>query len=173
MVDRHEFSEAWLAFAITGSISDFNPFMRFVACWMAFNAEYSSDARGLNEWEAIKQFAVRESLVQHHQQLLTNDTYSAAVNVIGATGVGSDRDGRRHRINSVEELDEVLRCVYQIRCNLIHGGKHPANIRDRELCEAAFIVMAFLLSRWRVGLIPPIEHVTVRAVHAGPSPDAV
>jgi hypothetical protein len=35
----------------------------------------------------------------------------------------------------------VLNCIYQVRCNFFHGGKHQDDERDRNLVAAGFVIM--------------------------------
>lgn len=44
-----------------------------------------------------------------------------------------------------ENLTEVLLCVYQMRCNLFHGGKLPGNPRDEALAEAGHAIVSGLI----------------------------
>jgi hypothetical protein len=48
--------------------------------------------------------------------------------------------------NPVERVAHLASVVYQVRCNLIHGSKDPANQRDRELVEHSRIVLDALLT---------------------------
>jgi len=48
----------------------------------------------------------------------------------------------RHRgkfiyLNNVNNLGEILRFIYQIRCNFFHGQKNPQNSRDSNLVTLA------------------------------------
>jgi hypothetical protein len=46
-----------------------------------------------------------------------------------------------------------MNCVYFVRCNLFHGGKHMENKRDRQLMTAAFVFVANLLAHYIDGTI--------------------
>jgi hypothetical protein len=154
MIDRHEFSEAWLGVATTGAFDISNPFLRFVAAWMAFNAVYDDGSAQGSEWGRIARYVAENRLNSHHQMLLAHSGYSEAVNTLAEDGVGDDRTGTRRTIDDVRDMLQVLRCVYQVRCNLLHGGKHPTNPRDRDLCHASYVITASLLQWKYTGKLP-------------------
>jgi hypothetical protein len=45
--------------------------------------------------------------------------------------------GNFTRLKDTDDLDEVTRFIYQIRCNLFHGSKNPNNGRDNRLISSA------------------------------------
>jgi hypothetical protein len=44
-------------------------------------------------------------------------------------------------VGASPDWPQLLRTIYQIRCNLFHGAKSPENLRDRELVGHADIVL--------------------------------
>jgi hypothetical protein len=63
------------------------------------------------------------------------------------------KTGARRTIGAQKALREVLGCVYQARCNCVHGGKHTEDDRDRSLVTAGFVIIANLLSYYMKGII--------------------
>ena len=128
-------------------------FFRFISIWVAANALYAS--RHSNERSDAKQilrFASDPDVVDRHRQLLDSDeSYKAALAVIKERGVSDPRGGRKRTIQDERNVLEVLQSVYQVRCNLFHGGKLPGNVRDERLVDAAYAVTSLLISP----LIPP------------------
>ncbi|QOG06396.1 hypothetical protein IGS74_18005 [Aureimonas sp. OT7] len=43
--------------------------------------------------------------------------------------------------------EQLLRVIYQIRCNLFHGEKSERSVRDRTLIESANTILAMLVAR--------------------------
>lgn len=43
--------------------------------------------------------------------------------------------------------EQVLRTIYQVRCNLFHGEKSPQSFRDRDLVFAADLILARFIVR--------------------------
>jgi hypothetical protein len=56
-----------------------------------------------------------------------------------------NRPAVRRQIRRVDNLTEVLSCVYQVRCNLFHGSKAPGNARDESLVEAGYVIISKLI----------------------------
>ena len=51
------------------------------------------------------------------------------------------KDIREGRGNTPERATSLLLSVYQVRCNLFHGGKSPDNKRDLKLVESSAEIM--------------------------------
>jgi hypothetical protein len=77
--------------------------------------------------------------------------YGAAIDALALQGVRNVKTGQVRNISKMKSLNEVLSCVYQVRCNYVHGGKHGDNPRDRLLVKAGFVVIANLLSMYMRG----------------------
>ncbi len=72
-------------------------------------------------------------------------TYRDAVALLKELGVGNPR-GYNRRIRDERNLTEVCSCLYQVRCNLFHGGKLPGNPRDERLVEASYVIVSKLIA---------------------------
>jgi len=117
--------------------------------WIAFNWMYC-ESRGSSERERIKTFCRRNS-----RKLLLYDPFDTdevqvfkegpVYRVRGAESNDDPeklckdiRDGHR---NTTERAISLLLSVYQVRCNLFHGGKSPDNRRDLKLVESSAEIM--------------------------------
>jgi hypothetical protein len=49
------------------------------------------------------------------------------------------------QIASQNSAAQVITYIYQVRCNLVHGGKTPDSRRDRALCGASANVITALV----------------------------
>ena len=147
-----------------------NPFFRFVAAWIAFNAMYSQDARSDDtEDRQIRRFCEDTALQNCHGSLLdSDDEYRDATTYVMTKPIQrlsnrprrSDRapiegvfDGpppQRRRPSEIARLssdaEAVVLAIYRIRNNLFHGGKSPCNPRDRRLVEASCRIITTLLA---------------------------
>jgi hypothetical protein len=47
-------------------------------------------------------------------------------------------------LTDINDFGQIIRFMYQIRCNLFHGGKSPAKPRDRDLTRWS----AMILDNW-------------------------
>jgi hypothetical protein len=138
----------WFRLAVERHPDD--PFFSFIALWIAFNAHYISryhfdrDAR-VSDHKYVRRFAQEAAHVQHHRRLLANDDYHDAVGILTQHGVQDIISGKRYEITRTEDLLAVLETVYQVRCNLFHGGKLRDDPRDLQLTAAAFVIVKHLL----------------------------
>jgi len=96
--------------------------------------------------EQVMLFAGQPDVVDGHRRLTANDdAYVTAINTLAEHGVANLRNGQRRRISNINNLNEVLSCAYQVRCNLFHGGKAPGNPRDERLVDASYTIVSKLI----------------------------
>jgi hypothetical protein len=125
----------------------------FVSIWIAFNALYEyysqqSDENGkITDRKKIKNYIPMTSLQTRHRDLLQHNTdYRKSVEALAQTPVKDLSSARKSfKIEQPDNIEEVLLCVYRIRCNLFHGGKTPTVRRDRELVCNAYKVLFNLI----------------------------
>jgi hypothetical protein len=137
----------WQKLASGGQVDQTDIFFRFMAIWIAFNGLYTSrHSRDTGDWDQVRSFAGDSDAIDIHRQLLnTDEIYRRAIDVLRERGVGNLSRGGRRQISRVDNLTEVLSCVYQVRCNLFHGGKAPGNPRDERLVEASYTIISKLI----------------------------
>jgi hypothetical protein len=141
----------WYRLASKGTIDaseDSDVFFKFIAVWVAFNALYASRySNETGDREQVLRFAGQPDVVDGHRGLTAGDTaYVAAINVLKEHGVANLRGGGRRKISNINNLNEVLSCAYQVRCNLFHGGKAPGNPRDESLVGASYTIVSKLIA---------------------------
>jgi hypothetical protein len=141
---------AWHPLATGGDIDRSDVFFRFIALWVAFNALYASrHSSDIGDWDQVRSFAGDPDAVDRHRELIRTDSdYDKAIDVLAQRGVRDLRDlnrGAVRRIRNRQNLTEVASCVYQVRCNLFHGGKTPENPRDAKLVEACHTIVLKLI----------------------------
>lgn len=144
-VDRHILE--WYRLSKGEAVDQSDPFFRFVASWVAFNAFYSSRMYDeVGDWNQVKAYAGEAEVLDFHRERLQSDReYAQAVEVLREKGV-YDTSTRAHRqIKDSRNFTQVARCLYQVRCNLFHGGKTPGNVRDRRLVSAAHTITSRLI----------------------------
>lgn len=144
-IDHHIIE--WYRLSKGQSIDLSDPFFRFIAAWVAFNSFYSSrmhDERG--DWNQISAYAQEPEFEDQHRTLLAEDTdYAKAVEILQRNGVFDTASRSVRRIRKADNFGELTSCLYQVRCNLFHGGKTPSNMRDRLLVDAAYIITSKLI----------------------------
>ena len=148
-----QLTAAWLSLGIKGDFDRKDPFLRFIAVWLAFNSIYAEAFQTIDgDRRQVLAFASDEQARESHRRLVdTSIEYVDAIAVLSERGVHDVRSGRKRTVGSHKVLTEVLECVYQVRCNLIHGGKHLEDPRDRDLAHAAYVVVANLVSVYSTG----------------------
>jgi hypothetical protein len=158
-IDRHIVE--WYRLSNGEVVDQSDPFFRFVAAWIAFNAFYSSRMHDeVGDWKQIRAYAGEPEIVDQHRKLLEDREYAKAVEILREKGV-YDTATRTHRVISDPlNLNQVTSCLYQIRCNLFHGGKAPGNLRDLRLVTAAHTITSRLIES---ALVIGNEH------HGGPT----
>lgn len=148
-MDVQEIVDNWYALGSGKNIQpDKVPFFRFISIWIAFNAlyasRYSSNTRG--DRDQVRRFADEPKAIDSHQKLLKEDRdYQKAIEILKKCGVQNTRASRNYSINDITNLTEVVECLYQVRCNLFHGGKIPKNTRDQGLVEASYTIVSKLI----------------------------
>ena len=139
----------WYGIAHGKRIGQTDPVFRFVALWIAFNALYQSKLPGVDgDRSQISEFSKNEEVNNEHQCLIQRESkYRKAIEVIKNKGVFNIKYKKQETIRNERNFQEVAICLYQIRCNLFHGGKTPSNIRDIELIKAACKILSMILGR--------------------------
>ena len=145
--------QEWYRLASGGGIDKDDAFFRFIAVWVAFNAVYTSyytskQRRLPGDRKQVIFFSESSDQAREsHQNLVFSDKdYQEAVGYLKARGVAdASRRFEPQEINDKTNLKEVLLCVYQVRCNLFHGGKMPSNARDSGLADAGYVVISKLV----------------------------
>ena len=142
-----EIIRKWYALASGGNVEANDIFFRFVALWIAFNALYTSrHGNEERDWDQVRSFAEAPQAIACHRRLLQNDEkYRNAVQDLKDRGVYDVRRQTLRTIRNENNLTQVARCVYQVRCNLFHGGKSPEDLRDERLVNAGYTIISKLI----------------------------
>jgi hypothetical protein len=150
ILDKHLIdaqSLTWFKLSLGIIEEDRNVFFQFVAAWMAFNALYASRIQHKHgDLEKVLEFSNVEKVSECHLRLITsNSNYISAVGTLMSKGIFDPVKREKRRISDTRKLNEVLRCIYQVRCNLFHGGKSPEDMRDRKIIESSLLIISELL----------------------------
>lgn len=123
-----------------------DPFIKFFILYMCLDAWMTSGSQSDNDREKL------DWLIYHENPLKTHwaDSPHKTVPLNGLKKIGKVEDMRpNHRgeyvyFNDAESFEQVMRFIYQVRCNLFHGGKSPVNTNDKRLVSLG----AKLLAPW-------------------------
>jgi hypothetical protein len=142
----------WYAISQGEAIEQSNFFFKFIAVYIAFNAIY--DCRYENENDParkIAKFSEDEFMKKRHINLLGAETeYYSAVKCLAEKGIINMQKPKEEpfKIKRLEYLNQVMRCIYQVRCNLFHGDKSPGEPRDVNLVKSSYTILSLLITPW-------------------------
>jgi hypothetical protein len=132
-----EFSAHWMAFnTIYGGEPDKKERARVIACIRRVFSERAA-LRVLRQVAA----SIDRILLVPPGSLLLN-RYDPAFRAASSRYAALYRNRRE---SSVSRLAAVAAVLYQVRCNLIHGGKDPHEERDRMLVKESLAVLRVLM----------------------------
>lgn len=120
-------------------------YLRFIALWGALSAWDRDVKKGTNDTQL--QQNVISSLAEWHVKGLEDPLYLRKVlDLKKRTPVydmlGSTRTRRYSVITDETDLGQVIKVIYKVRCNLLHGGKGPMREgRNNKLVHAASQVL--------------------------------
>ncbi len=125
-----------------------SPFEAFTNFWIAFNNLYGPD--GAREIDRIVGFlsdntttTQASKVIQDHPDQIA---YLLSEPVIDMRGNGRDTAEAivafHGTADPLEQLRQLFRVIYQVRCNLLHGQKSPTVVRDEHLCNCSAPIVA-------------------------------
>lgn len=146
-MEINEIIKKWFDISKGDNIDTKDDFFKFVAVWLAFNALYSSKFYNITgDKEQVKRFANLPAIKERHKVLLKDDfTYMESLKMIKSKGVRNMQVDYKWEINDSLSIKSTLLSIYQIRCNLFHGGKTPENLRDINLVKNGYIIISKLI----------------------------
>jgi len=125
-----------------------NPFDQFIFLWISFNAFYAHEHLREKESSQLKIF--RHQFKKLFREVVTkNDaTFKEFKHYIDTKPVNTgfiqdlrfpvDEERHKQRYSDLTSLCEYIDCVYQVRCNLFHGGKSPEDGQDENIVKHAY-----------------------------------
>ncbi len=132
-------------------------FFQFVAGWIAFDALYAADGlAGDADRAMLRRYARRSEVRDLHWSLFDSDQkYQEAVRTLARKRILDTRHDDSvstspaipgAEITRGRSAGQVLMAIYQVRSNLLHGGKHPCNPRDAEVVGASHVIISQLMA---------------------------
>jgi hypothetical protein len=124
----------------------FTKFFMFYMCldaWMTAESGEDHDKKKL-DW-LINEDNV---LKTHWSGILNGEQFHSWLNGLKKIGIVNDmrpkNPGPPKELTDVYDFEQVIRFIYQIRCNLFHGSKSPVDSNDRALVRCS----AKILEKW-------------------------
>lgn len=128
---------------------------QFVVTWAGFNTLYNSVHGGSECWRAMQM--IKLYVPYRTAERLLNQL-SGPISYFAPEAPGNMQLGPSHpafrqktnaalrkvknpRLNPIDRLAQLIAVVYQVRCNLLHGDKDPAEGRDCALVINSLAVL--------------------------------
>ena len=126
-----------------------DPFMKFFMFYICLDA-WMTSASGEDRDDKKLEWLINTDnpLKEHWAGISSGSGFQSWLN--GLHKIGRVEDMRpRHRgeyveLSDINDFEQLMRFIYQIRCNLFHGGKSPVNANDTRLVTLS----AKILERW-------------------------
>lgn len=127
-----------------------DPFVKFFFFWVCFDAWVTAKSGKDNDREKIAWFEHNKNqLKDAWGDILSSKTISWLNELRTLSPIEDMRPGHggeKTCLVDVGNPTEVIKFIYQIRCNLFHGSKSPMDRRDLNLVELS----ARILEKWVV-----------------------
>ena len=126
-----------------------NVFDKFISLWISFNAFYANNHLQNKECEQLCIFIDKYERLVSETKIFMNPVFKQLYNYINTDKIPKGyiqnlryktEEKRKNEGSSYARLDsfkDFIFVVYQIRCNLFHGGKNTENGQDIKLVSFA------------------------------------
>lgn len=144
------------------SEKELNPFDKFISLWISFNAFYAHRHLQKKEQDQLKEFRIEYGSI--FKDIFNNGKLNDAFIAFQAhihdkprnpsfiqdlrfeLDTDKERKNRKYYHN-LNDLNQFIKCVYQVRCNLFHGGKDLKDGQDEIIVNLAFNSLKTLLTQ--------------------------
>jgi hypothetical protein len=126
--------------------SETDPFIKFFIMYMCLDAWITEGSGEEYDRDKLKWLKSKDNPLREYWTTTPNKK----VPLQGLAKIGQVEDmhpkrrGRIVYLKSVDDFDQVIDFIYQIRCNLFHGGKSYMNTNDTRLVTSS----ARILENW-------------------------
>lgn len=124
-----------------------DPFTKFFFFYVCFDAWITTESGKDRDIDKIDWFINNDSCLKDRwKDIQSSVTKSWLANLKNLSPIEDMRPNHNRKVylNNTEDIGEVVKFIYQIRCNLFHGAKDPMNSRDANLVELA----GMILEKW-------------------------
>ncbi len=126
-----------------------DPFVKFFFFYVRFDAWITAESgkdvdRDKLRWLTSTNNFLRERRLDFWGSSQTQSLLKSLQSLSPIEDMRPNHRGECKELNDINNIEEVVHFVYQIRCNLFHGSKNPMNSRDAELVDLS----GKLLEKW-------------------------
>lgn len=127
-----------------------DPFVRFFFFYVCFDAWVTAESGKDIDSQKIDWFLENENCLKEKwpdiQSSVTKSWLAGLKSLSPVEDMRHSHRGEKIHLNDTEDLGEIIRFIYQVRCNLFHGSKSPMNAKDASLVELS----GKILEKWIV-----------------------
>lgn len=127
-----------------------DPFVRFFFFYVCFDAWVTAESGEDQDRKKLCWFLNNDNCLKSKwmdiQSTVTKSWLANLKNLSPIKDMRPHHRGKKVCLNDIENLDEVVKFIYQVRCNLFHGSKNPMNNKDANLVELS----GMILEKWIV-----------------------
>lgn len=127
-----------------------DPFIKFFFFYVCFDAWITAESGEDRDDRKLEWLFENDNCLKNKwgeiQSTTTKSWISNLKNLSPVEDMRPRHRGEYTYLNNVESFEDVIRFIYQIRCNLFHGSKNPMNNRDASLVDLS----GMILQKWIV-----------------------
>lgn len=126
-----------------------DPFIRFFFFYVCFDAWITAESGKDADRERLRWFldnknCLKEKRLDFWSSSETQSWLNNLKNLSPIEDMRPSHRGKYTELKDINNLEEVIMFIYQIRCNLFHGSKDPMNNKDANHVELS----GLLLKKW-------------------------
>lgn len=125
-----------------------DPFIKFFFFYICFDAWITALSQKDADQDKLEWFFNNDNCLKSHwQDIQSSITKSWIKNLSNLSPIYDMRLGHRNRtvvLDDVENFEQIVKFIYQIRCNLFHGSKNLMDARDSNLVDLS----GRILEKW-------------------------
>jgi hypothetical protein len=133
-----------------------DPVSKFVFLWFCFNARLSYESGKDHDRQMINWLKTASpassALRRSYDQAMASEVFRRDLQtLVDNSPIHGTRRNKPQvvEIRDVDDFPNLVEGVYQVRCNLFHGGKRADDLRDQKLVK----VSASILRKWVGNLV--------------------
>jgi hypothetical protein len=116
-----------------------DPFMKFFMFYMCLDAWMTAESGKDRDEDKLNWLVNTPNTLKNHWNSIKNEAkFQSWLNgLLNESPIDDMRPSQRNihtvTLSDTSDFSQVIQFIYQIRCNLFHGGKSPVNARDKQL----------------------------------------
>jgi hypothetical protein len=126
------------------SINNTDITIKFRTLYSSFNAWLNLETSKLNELDKVLWFCNNNKAKEYFEnELKKNDRFSKMIKELLHINVLDGREKSRDPIllKDINDFCTIMKIVYRVRSNLVHGRKNPKYKWDKKLIEICYVVL--------------------------------